>query len=179
MRADAVARRYARALFELSEEQGTVDAAGTALAAIASFLDDERVVRVLTGPVPRDQKDHLLRELAANVDAPPALRDLLLLLSERHRLGHLPMIRGVFDHLVDVRHGRTRATVRSATPLPPEMLQEVTRVFGSVTGKQVLAEVTVDPDLLAGLIVEVDGRVYDGSLRTQLAKLRQQMASGS
>jgi F0F1-type ATP synthase delta subunit len=38
---------------------------------------------------------------------------------------------------------------------------------------------TVDPELLAGAIVEVDGRVYDGSLRTQLAKLRQQMASAS
>ena len=47
------------------------------------------------------------------------------------------------------------------------------------TGKQVIAETTVDPELLAGAIVEVDGRAYDGSLRTQLAKLRQQMASAS
>jgi F-type H+-transporting ATPase subunit delta len=179
MRVDAVARRYARALFELAEEQNTVDAVGEALAAIAGFVADERVARVLTGPVPRDEKERLLRALAENVAAPPALRDLLLLLSERDRLTHLGAIRTVFDRLVDRQRGRVRAAVRSAVPLPTDLLQQVTRVFGDLTRKDVLPDVTVDPELLAGIIVEVEGRVYDGSLRTQLAKLRQQKASGS
>jgi len=89
------------------------------------------------------------------------------------------LIRTVFDRLVDRQRGRVRAVVRSAVPLPADLLQQVTRVFGDLTRKDVLPEVTVDPELLAGIIVEVEGRVYDGSLRTQLVKLRQQMASGS
>ena len=113
------------------------------------------------------------------VSGPPAFRDLLLLLAERDRLRHLAAIREVFDALVDKRLGRTRARVTSATPLAPALVAQLTRVFGEITGKQVIAETTVDPQLLAGAVVEVDGRVYDGSLRTQLAKLRQQMASGS
>jgi F-type H+-transporting ATPase subunit delta len=179
MRADAVARRYARAIFQLAEEQGGVDAVANALASTAALLEDARVARVLTGPLPREQKQRLLRSISDNVGAPPAFRDLLLLLSERDRLRHLGAIREVFDALVDRRRGRTRARVRSAAPLTPDLLAELTRVFGALTGKQVLAEVAVDPELLAGAIVEIDGRVYDGSLRTQLAKLRQRMASAS
>lgn len=179
MRPDTVARRYARALFELAEEQGTVDAVHVALVAIAELLEDRRVARVLTGPVARERKQELLRTIATNAGAPPALRDFLQLLAERHRLRRLSAIRAVFDELVDRRCGRTRAVVRSAAPLPPDALAELTRVFGALTGKQVIAEVGIEPELLAGVIVEVAGRVYDGSLRTQLGKLRQQMASGS
>ncbi len=179
MRGDAVARRYARAIFQLADEQGNVEAVAGALASTAALLEDTSVARVLTGPLAREQKQQLLRTISDNVGAPPAFRDLLLLLAERDRLRQLGAIREVFDALVDRRLGRTRAIVRSAAPLAPDMLAELTRVFGQLTGKQVLAEVTVDPELLAGTIVEIDGRVYDGSLRTQLGKLRQHMASGS
>ena len=59
------------------------------------------------------------------------------------------------------------------------MLAEITRTFSAITNKQVVAQVEIVPDLIAGVIVEVEGRVYDGSLRTQLGKLHQQMATGS
>ena len=179
MRPDAVARRYARALFALAEEQGTLDPVGASLAATARLLENPEVARVLTGPLARERKQELLRDIGASAGAPPALRDFLQLLAERDRLRRLSAIQAVFDELVDRRRGRTRATMRSAAPLPPDALAELTRVFGALTGKQVIAEVRVEPELLAGVIVEVEGRVYDGSLRTQLGKLRHQMASGS
>jgi F-type H+-transporting ATPase subunit delta len=59
------------------------------------------------------------------------------------------------------------------------MVDEVTRVFGDMTRRKVVAKVDVVPALIGGVIVEVDGRVYDGSLRTQLDKLQQQMAISS
>jgi len=179
MRPDAVARRYARALFRLAVEQGNVDAVARALASMSALLDDREIARVLQGPVPREQKRELLLRIAEDIGAPASFRDLLLLLADRDRLAHVGAVRIVFDELLDRREGRTRAHVRSAVPLAPEALVELTRVFGAITGKQVIADVSVDPDLLAGAVVEVDGRVYDGSLRTQLAKLRQQMATGS
>jgi F-type H+-transporting ATPase subunit delta len=179
MKTHAVARRYARALFALAEEQGIVDAVATALATTAELLEDPRVGRVLAGPVARQSKQELLRNIAARSAAPPPLRDLLLLLVERARLSQVSAIRAVFDQLVDRKRGRTRAKVRSAATLADDTLAELTKVFGAVTGKQVLADVQVDPELLAGVIVEVDGRVYDGSLRTQLGKLRRQMATAT
>ncbi len=179
MKSHAVARRYARALFALAEEQGVVDAVGAALTTTAELLEDPRVGRVLAAPVSQEKKRELLRTIAAKTMAPTVFRDLLLLLVERARLNQLSAIRAVFDQLVDRKRGRTRAKVRSAVVLTDDTLAELTKVFGTVTGKQVLADVQVDPELLAGVIVEVDGRVYDGSLRTQLGKLRRQMATAT
>jgi F-type H+-transporting ATPase subunit delta len=179
MRADAVARRYARAIFELADEQGILEAVAGALASTATLLEDERVARVLTGPVPREQKHELLQAIGTNLGGPAVFCDLLLLLADRDRIDHLGAIRDVFDALVDRKRGRARAQVRSAAALAPDLVADLARIFGELTGTQVLPEVTVDPALLAGVIVEVGGRVYDGSLRTQLVKLRQQMANGS
>jgi len=179
MRVDTVARRYGRAIFELADEQGSIDAIGKALATAASLVGDPRLAQVLTGPVPREQKHALLRGISDDIGAPPVFRDLLLVLAEHDRLDHVAAIRTVFDALVDRKRGRTRAKVRSATAFAPDLLADLTRVFGGITGKEVVPELSVDPELLAGVIVEVDGRTYDGSLRTQLGKLRQQMASGS
>jgi F-type H+-transporting ATPase subunit delta len=81
--------------------------------------------------------------------------------------------------LLDEKQGITRATIRSAVELSPEMLDEISRTFGAITGRRVMARVEVVPTLIAGVIVEIEGRVYDGSLRTQLAKLHQHMATGS
>ena len=178
MRTDTVSRRYARALFGLAEGQGAVDAVGVALAATAELLEDPRVARVLTGPVARERRQEILREIAERTGAPPTFRDFLLLLAERDRLAHLSGVRVFFEALADSRRGRTRAAVRSAIPLSQDVVAELAQVFGEITGKQVIANVTVDRDLIAGVIVEVEGRVYDGSLRTQLEKLHRQMATG-
>jgi F-type H+-transporting ATPase subunit delta len=88
-------------------------------------------------------------------------------------------MRAVFDALLDHERGITRATIRSASPLSADLLEQITRTFGSITGRQVLATVEVVPDLIAGVIVEVEGRVYDGSLSSELSKLRHHMATGS
>ena len=176
MRPDTVARRYARALFNLAEEQGALDAVATALEAASRVVEDPAVARVLAGPVDRTRKRALVETIARDVAAPPLLERFLFLLVDSERIGHLAAIRSVFDDLVDRRRGIVRARVRAAAPLPDDVRDQIAQVFGRVTGKQVVLSVEVVPTLLAGVVVEVDGRVYDGSLHTQLEKLREQMA---
>jgi F-type H+-transporting ATPase subunit delta len=178
MRPDAVARRYARALFELAREQSELDRVQAALAAVARLLDDPALARALTGPITGSRRIAWLREIADQTGAPAAFASFLQLLEERDRLRHLPAIRTVFDALVDERNGVTRAAVRSADALADAVVAQIADTFSGITGKTVKVEVEVAPELIAGIIVEVDGRVYDGSLRTQLAKLHRQMAAG-
>lgn len=178
-RPDTVARRYARALFASADAQQSLDAVAAAIATIADALGDPSAMRVLTGPVARERKRELLRKVATASNAPDMVRDFLLLLADHDRLRQIPGIRVAFESLLDGKRGITRAVIRSATELTPEMLSEITQAFGAITKKQVIAKVEVVPELIAGVIVEVDGRVYDGSLRTQLGKLHQQMAAGS
>ncbi len=179
MRPDAIARRYARALFQLAEQQGSLDAVGAGLGTAVDALSDADVMRVLTSPVSRDRKRSLLSRIVDTAAAPPLVRDFLLLVADHGRLKHLPVIRTVFDAMVDDQRGVTRATIKSAGPLSPDMAEHVTRVFGDLTGRKVIAKIDVVPSLIAGMIVEIEGRVYDGSLRTELDKLHQRMASGS
>jgi F-type H+-transporting ATPase subunit delta len=136
-------------------------------------------MRVLKGPVARERKRTLLQKIVEVSGAPTTIRDFFLLLADHERLGHAEAIRTVFEGLLDRERGITRATVRSATELPVDVLDEITRTFSVITKRQVVAKVEVVPDLIAGVIVEVEGRVYDGSLRTELGKLKQQMATGS
>ena len=179
MRAGGLARRYARALFGLAEARQSLESAGSAVGTLADVLAEPNVMRVLTGPLSRERKRELLTKIVATTQVPPMLRDFLLLVADQGRLKQIPAIRAVFDEMLDEKRGITRATIRSAVPVSPEMLAETTRVFGTITGKQVIARVEVIPGLIAGMIVEVDGKVYDGSLRSQLDKLHQQMATGS
>lgn len=179
MRPDAIARRYARALFQLAEQQGTLDQVGAALGVAVDVVSDADVMRVLTGPFARERKRELLSRIIDAAGAPPVVRDFLLLVADHDRLRHLPAIRAVFDTMVDDKGGVTRATIKSAAPLAPEMVEQVTRVFGELTGRKVIATVDVVPSLIAGMIVEVEGRVYDGSLRSELDKIHERMSSGS
>ncbi len=179
MRSHTVARRYGRALFTLAKSQGALDAVGASLGAIADILTDPNVMRVLTGPVARDRKRAFLEKIVESTNAPATVRDFMLLLADHGRINHAPAIRTVFERLLDAERGITRATIRSAAPLAPEMIEEISQTFGTITGKQVMAHVEVIPSLIAGVIVEVEGKVYDGSLRTELDKLQQHMASGS
>lgn len=179
MRSDTVSRRYGRALFALAKSQNALDAVGASLATIVYALGEPNVMRVLTGPVARERKRAFLAKIVEATNAPAMVRDFLSLLADNGRISSTPAIRAVFDGLLDNERGITRATIRTAAPLSPDMLEEITRTFGAITGKQVVAAVEVNPDLIAGVIVEVEGRVYDGSLRTELDKLQQHMATGS
>jgi F-type H+-transporting ATPase subunit delta len=179
MRPDAIARRYARALFSLSNAQQSLDAVSAALATTTEVLTEPSVMRVLTGPVSRERKRALLLKIVETTNAPAVLRDFLLLLADHGRLSRVGAMQAVFAAMLDRERGITRATIRSASPLSADLLEEITRTFGTITGRKVLATVEVVPDLIAGVIVEVDGKVYDGSLRSELDKLRHHMATGS
>ena len=74
--------------------------------------------------------------------------------------------------------GRVRATITSAAPLTPEDTQAITAALAKQTGRTVLAEERVDATLLGGVVVDIEGKVYDGSLRTQLEALATSIAGG-
>ena len=179
MRSDAVARRYARALFALAKVEGSLETVASALATVTEVITEPTVMRVLTGPLSRDRKREILAKVTAATNAPARLRDFILLLADHDRIDHMGAVRAVFDGLLDRERGITRAKIRAASALSQDVLDEVVRTFSSITGRQVVATVEVAPELIAGIIVEVEGRVYDGSLSTELEKMQHQMATGS
>lgn len=168
------ARRYAKALFQLAQEAGTVDAVRSELTGFAEMLADSQALRdVLLRPLyPAVERRAVLNGLSDQVSASPLLRNFYSFLIDQRRLIAMSAIREEYEHLADELAGLTRATVRSAAPLRPEQLDKLQAALSRRVGHDVQLAVEVDPDLIGGLVAQVGDLVLDGSLRTQLTQLR-------
>jgi len=170
----SVARRYARALLELGNARGKVEAFGGELAALAALYTAAPELRqTLENPVFKlEQRRSVLARLLPSVAPSPELNSFAMLLLERRRMPVLPAIARAYAELVDQSLGRVRATVTSAQPLDAATQAAVQRALEKRTGKTVLLTTGVDPSLIGGIVAKVGDLVFDGSLRTRLATLQ-------
>lgn len=177
----AVARPYARALWELAQERGLVEQAGAELERVVALLDAEPALRaVLTRPwIPAAARRAVAQEVAARLGCAPLVRECVALAVAQGRGDALGAILEAYRALVDEGRGRVRARVRTAVPLTPEEREQVAHALGrALGGKRVVVDEVVDPRLLGGFIAEVDSYMVDASLDGQLARLRGRLARG-
>lgn len=167
-----IARRYAKAVFSLAREEQALEETAAELERLASLARDPELGGMLANPLLSQATRKALAEtLASQLQLRSTTRNFVLLLADNGRMDQLIGIHDVYQRLVDQTLGRVRARLTSATALTPIQQEQVVTTFERITGKKVLAAVAVDPDLLGGVVVEVVGTVYDGSLRTQLGRL--------
>jgi len=176
----AVARRYARALFALAKEGRLLQPTADQLERVAAVANDPHLGPVLDNPLlsaqrRRDIAQTLIRELALS----DLLARFLSLLADHQRLGELDSIADHFRRLLDDEMGRVRIAIRCAAPLDPRQETDLLAVFSKLTGKDIIPQVAVDPDLLGGIVVEAEGKVYDGSVRTQLHRLAKELSGAA
>jgi F-type H+-transporting ATPase subunit delta len=173
----SIARRYAKALFGLAVEAGRVEAWATALLALQQVIEGSPDLQdVLSNPVySKEQRRAIVEKLASALSLDAAPRDLLFLLGDRNRLVYLSGIVTVFRDLSDAHLGRIRAKVTSAVKLEDGAAQAIAEKLSQSTQAKVLLERAVDPAILGGVVAQVGSLVYDGSVRTQLEDLRQQL----
>jgi F-type H+-transporting ATPase subunit delta len=172
----AVSRRYARALFALAKEAGTVSPTAAELERVATLAAELSVSAVLRNPLlsPAHRLE-FAQTLARESAASPLLIHFVCLLADHQRLAELPAIHQYFQNLLDQELGRVRVTIRSPGALTPQQQSDLVATFTKITGKQVIPTIAVDPDLLGGVVVEAEGKVYDGSVRTQLDRLAKEL----
>ena len=133
----------------------------------------------LTNPlVPAAARKAVLSELTTRLALTTLAKNAVGLLAERRRLPALPHIARALSRMTDERSGVVRATIASAAPLSESYAQRVQRQLEVVTGKRVVLARKQDPSLLAGVVVKVGDRVFDGSARARLAELRDELVGG-
>ncbi|MCG5052189.1 MAG: ATP synthase F1 subunit delta [Myxococcales bacterium] len=175
--AGSVSRRYARALFSLGCDNGQFEAYGRELGLLAEvFAGSEELRNAMANPVVKDSEkrailDGILGALLPPVGASSEVRRFVRLLLERRRIIELPRVASAYQRLTDERLGRVRGRVVSATPLDSAALDEIRAALEARTGKQVLLETSVDPEILGGVVAHVGDLVLDGSLRSRLETL--------
>ena len=173
-----LARRYALALQELAREVGSPTETGEELAAVAAAFEDPRLRAVVLNPaVDAGARRKVVAGVVDGIGLSPRVGNLVRLLADRDRLILLSQISQAYDDLVDAELGRSRVRIRSAAPLGPAEKAELAELAKRLVGaKDVVVTTDVDPELLGGVILDAGGTVWDGSVRTQLARIAKEMA---
>ena len=174
--ATAAAKRYARAVFELAQQDGQLAQWARRLERIRELFADPHVAAVLNNPtIATDRREafvadapHLFDEEATN---------LARLLIESGRIDEAPAIEDEFQRLADEAAGRVRATVTTAIELSAHDRQRVTEQLSTQLKKEVRLTVVVDPRVIGGLRLQYGDHVADATVAARLEQLRRRLAS--
>lgn len=185
----SLAKRYARALLGLAETPALRDRylqnLGDFTAAckthdLSDPSGEHDLIKVLAaGHHPLPKRRAVLHAVLQKIGADPNVRKFLELVLERGRISGIEQIYLHFRDLADEAAGRVRATVKSAVALDPAAQSRIKTALEKATGKQVLLETAVDPELIGGLVAHVGSITLDRSVRSSLDKLRSSLHSRS
>ncbi|MBN2231483.1 MAG: ATP synthase F1 subunit delta [Deltaproteobacteria bacterium] len=174
---DIIAKRYARAFFAYAEEQGKLAPALTELRRVADLVAaSEELESVLSNPVfEAAERRSVLNELLKRLEIGREVTVFLDILVDKNKFRYLASIVKRLEGMVDEAEGRLQVEVVSAVELDQTVLGQLRERLAAVTARNVRLAVTVDESLIGGLITRFAGMVYDGSVRTQLRNLEEQL----
>jgi F-type H+-transporting ATPase subunit delta len=177
----ASANRYAKALLDVAIKEADPVTVEHDLAAFAElFVTHEELRRSLTNPVvPVQAKRAVIDQLSARLTPAQPVGKLMRLLADRDRLELLPDLLHAYRARLMDHQNIVRAEVVTAIPLAQDRAAVLQRKLAAVTGRTVNLEARVDPSILGGLVARVGTVVYDGSIATQLAKMRERLSENS
>ena len=177
MSVSALSRRYAKALVELGVEQKAVESFGDELAQVKDILSQEVLLRqLLDSPtLALEKKQAMLADLSKVLELTEGMDKFLGLLLSKGRLCYLEQIESNYRSLADELSGIMSAKITAASELDDVQKQAIATLLEKQTGKQVVVSVEVDADLIGGLQAEIGGRLFDGSVKTQLKRIEESL----
>ena len=175
MRSETIARNYAEALLDLGERSGQTARYAELMDALAGAVESTPALQaVLMSPrVPKAVKARLLGAAFQNVS-----REFVLFLQALVKRGRQQLLREIaieYHNLLDIKFNRARAAVTLARPADTALQRSIAETLSRQLGKEVIPYFTIDPEILGGTIVKVGERIYDGSVRRRLTKLRRHL----
>lgn len=177
MRAVTIARNYAEVLLSLAETAQATEQWGELIDATAAAMSTPGIEAALVSPrVSKEQKAAIVTEALAT--APRPFMHFVVTVVKRNRQLLLGLIADEYRALVDLKLGRVRAGITLARETDALTKNVITERLAKAIGKDVIAGFAVDPAILGGTIVRIGDRVYDGSVRKRLGRLRQQLIAG-
>jgi F-type H+-transporting ATPase subunit delta len=177
----AVASRYARALVDVvMEKKIDPDASMQQVNSIVSAIKESDDLRkVWEAPdIPADQKRKLLDAIGAQVGLSRTIRNFFAVLIDHQRIAMVEQIARQYEIELDVQMGLAEAQFTSARQLSDDEKRTLESQVATMIGKKVRARYAANPELLGGVMVQVGSTIYDGTVRGQLQKLREQLVNG-
>ncbi len=174
MKQTILARRYAKALFAVGKENDAYEAYNETLQGVAGlYISTPEVADALTNPLyPLDVREKVMAGIIGSAKIDKIAANFLNLLVEKKRAEILPEIAEAFQAMVDEEKNISHGSVTSAVELSDELQGKVRAALEKLTGKKVELSTSVDPSLIGGIVAKVGDLVLDGSIKTQLAGLK-------
>lgn len=176
----SAATRYARALFDVARKEGLdLDRLERELVEFGELVNGHAgLQRALSNPaIPASRKRAVIEQLVTLHPVTPQVARLLTMLAERDRLTLLEALTAAFRERMLEHQQVVRAEITTAIELPPDRVRALQAGLASATGRQVQLETRVDPSLIGGAVTRIGSTVYDGSITTQLQKLKEQLVN--
>jgi F-type H+-transporting ATPase subunit delta len=172
-RASLAARRYAEALIEAAGAD--LPKAAQELMSFAELVEGVPEFRhVLLNPAFSVEEEHkALEAVMDKMNLSETVRRLLRMLAERERMPEIRDIAETVKRIADERAGRLRAKVETAEELSSSSVARLKAAIEKRTGRTVELDIVVDPKLIGGIRTRVGTIVFDGTLRSELARLRE------
>lgn len=172
--ATAAAKRYAKAVFELAQQDRDIDQWSRRLESIRKLFANERVTAVLKNPtIATAEREQLISEFRLPDQQAANLARLLV---ESGRVDEATAIEEEFQRLNDDAAGRVRATATTAVELSTAERDDIRRELSDRLNKEVRLSVAVDPRLIGGLRLQFGDHVIDASVAARLEQLRRRLA---
>jgi F-type H+-transporting ATPase subunit delta len=172
------ANRYAKALFDVAlQEQADLAQIGRDVEAVVAMLKGSPDLEQSANRSGVTDADRLaiVEKVSAAMGLTSPVKKLFLLLTQSRKLVLMPDLAAAYGERLLSHQNIVRAEVTSAAPLSPEKTKALKESLSQVTGKQVELSVSVDPELLGGVVARIGSTVYDGSVKTQLQRMRQEL----
>jgi len=172
-----VARRYARALADLAADPAQLEGWGAELERLAALMGEHEARLVLESPeLSHQARIEAVGRVVERLELSFPLRSFAVVLARHRRLAELAAIAAAYRELTDARLGRARATLTFAREPAPDEVARVVAGLAAIARRTIIPTVKIDAALLGGVIAELEGKTYDGSLATMIAEAERRLA---
>lgn len=180
MSTETIARRYAVALADAVIGTGETETVRREIAQCAELFETSADLQnVFTNPaITHANKEKVLESLLAKIKLANATSNFLKVLLQNGRLSELSEINDRFEAVLAERSGVVSAEITSARELPADERAEFEKNLERITGKKVDIAFAIDQNIIGGVVTRIGSTVFDGSVRTKLENLKEQLVNG-
>ena len=173
----SIARRFSKAIFAIGEEKGNLLGLVREVQRMADVWEaNEEFRTTMQNPlINREAKKEIWGHVIRRLGISQVGKNFFGLLFDKTRFAHLPGIARELNVLADQKENRLRAEISSAAGLPETVVVRLKGAIQRRTGKIVVVTTKEDPSLIGGVITRVGDLMFDGSLKTQFARIKEAM----
>ena len=173
MKSTKLAGRYAKALFEFAQQEGEIETVNQDLALVKSILKENHELKaVIESPVIfPDKKNGIFKDVFTGKISDITFGFLSLIIKKKRE----PAISSICDEylaLYNIHHNIKIAHVTTAAPMTPELTESLRKLLEEDTRATIQITTSVDEKIIGGIMVQIDGYLFDASLLTRINKLR-------